>query len=80
MNALLIVDGLRNKQSELGHRVLSGQGWYLQMLHGIGERTQQPQPRLVPGGADVVWASKLQHAVECVDGDVHLGRSTVIHA
>jgi len=32
-----------------------------------------PQYRLGSGDADVAWASKVQHAVERVDGDRHLG-------
>jgi len=50
------------------------------VLHGPGGRTQQPQPCLRSGGADVVRASKLRHAAERTDGDVHLGRPTVIGA
>ncbi len=50
------------------------------MLHGPGERTQQPQPRLRSGDADVVRGSKLYHAVERVDGDVYLGRAPFVRA
>jgi hypothetical protein len=50
------------------------------MLHGPGRQAQQPQPWLWSGGADVVRASKLRHAVERVDADAHLGHATVIGA
>ena len=51
------------------------------VLHGPGGKAQSPQPpRLRSGGADVARASELRHAVERVDGDVHLGRPTAIRA
>src|SRR3954462_15581392 len=37
-----------------------------------------PYPASGSGEADGLRASQLQHAVEPVDGDVHLGRSTLI--
>ena len=59
---------------------MAGLGGGVSVLHGPWERTQQPQPRLGSGGAGVVRASKLRHAVERVDGDVHLGRAAVVGA
>src|SRR3954467_15072344 len=43
------------------------------VVHGSGRWTQLPQPRLGSSNADIVRASELQHAVERMDGDVHLG-------
>ena len=44
------------------------------------EWAQLPQSRLGSGDADGDRASKLQHAVERVDGDVHLGRQAPVRA
>ncbi len=43
-------------------------------------RRGRPGPRLRSGGADVVRASKLHHAIERVDGDIHLGRAPRVRA
>jgi len=50
------------------------------VLHGPGVRAQLPSPRLWSGGADGDRASKLQHTVEGMDGDVHLGRPPLVRA
>src|SRR4051812_3546873 len=50
------------------------------VVHGSGRWTQLPQPRLGSSNADIVRASELQHAVERMDGDVHLGRPTLVRA
>ncbi len=39
-----------------------------------------PSPGCASGDADGDRASKLQHTVERVDGDVHLGRPTPVRA
>ena len=48
------------------------------VVHGSGTWTQLPQPRLGSSNADIARASELQHAVERMDGDVHLGRPTLV--
>ncbi len=48
------------------------------VLHGPGMRAQLPQPRWRSGDADGDRASQVQHAVERVDSDVHLGRPTLV--
>src|SRR5215212_9028228 len=50
------------------------------VVHGSGTWTQLPQPRLGSSDADIARASELQHAVERLDGDVHLGRPTLVRA
>ncbi len=50
------------------------------VLHRPEVLAQLPQPRLGLGDADGDRASKLQHAVEGMDGDVHLGRPTLVRA
>src|SRR5215207_3134891 len=50
------------------------------VVHGSGTWTQLPQPRLGSSDADIVRASELQHAVKRMDGDVHLGRPTLVRA
>ena len=44
------------------------------LLHQSAGWTPRPQPRLGSGDAYGVRASELQHAVEDMDGDAHLGR------
>src|SRR5215212_6330394 len=48
------------------------------VVHGSGTWTQLPQPRLSSSDTDIVRASELQHAVEHMDGDVYLGRPTLV--
>jgi len=50
------------------------------MLHGSGVRVRQSRPGLESGGADVMPASKGQHAVQGADGDGYLGRPMAIRA
>ena len=50
------------------------------VLHRSEVRAQLPQPCLGSGDADGDWASPLQHTVEGMDGDVHLGRPTPVRA
>src|SRR3712207_3298968 len=56
------------------------EGLAVAVVHGSGTWTQLPQPRLGSSGADIVRAPELQHAVERMDGDVHLGRPTLVRA
>ena len=49
------------------------------MVHGSEVETQQPLPRLGSGNADIARASKLQHAVEDVNGDIDFRRPTFVH-
>ncbi len=44
------------------------------------ERRNHPYPVPRSGDADGLRASQLQHAVEDVDGNLHLGRPTLIRA
>src|SRR3712207_9482138 len=53
---------------------------HVAVVHGSGTWTQLPQPRPGSSDADIGRASELQHAVEGVDGDVHLGRPTLVRA
>src|SRR4051795_9645905 len=46
----------------------------------ISGRTQWSSPRLRSGDTDRLRASKLQHAVQDRDGDVHLGGLTLVRA
>src|SRR3954463_7169966 len=46
----------------------------------VSGRTQWSSPRLRSGDADRLRASQLQHAVQDHDGDVHLGRLTLVRA
>src|SRR3954468_6815399 len=48
------------------------------VLQGSGERVHCPQPRPGLHNADGLRASQVQHAVEHMDGDVHLGGPTLI--
>jgi hypothetical protein len=48
------------------------------VLHGPGVQTYSPQPRSGSGDADRDRASQLQHAVERVDSDLHLGRPALV--
>ncbi len=50
------------------------------VLHGPWVRAQLPSPRLWSGDADGNRASELQHAVEDMDRDIHLGRPTFVGA
>src|ERR1700712_729154 len=43
-------------------------------------RAHSPLPRSGSCDADGLWASQLQHAVQSMDGNVHLGRPTLIRA
>ncbi len=52
----------------------------LALLHGPGMRAQLLPTRLQSGDADGDRASRLQHAVERVDGNVHLGRPALVRA
>lgn len=45
-----------------------------------GAGAMNPLPRLGSGNADEDWASQLQHAVQSMDGDVQLGRATLVRA
>src|SRR3954449_10649838 len=53
---------------------------WVTLLHGSGSRAHWPLPRPGSSGADVLRASELQHAVEGVDTDVHLGHATPVRA
>ena len=48
------------------------------VVHGSGVRAHQPCLHLGSGDADVVWASQVEHAVECMDDDRHLGRPALV--
>jgi hypothetical protein len=48
------------------------------VVHGSDTWTQLPQPRRGSSDADIARASELQHTVKCMDGDVHLGRPTLV--
>jgi len=48
------------------------------LLHGSEVWALLPQPCLGSGGADGDRASRLRHTVEGMDGDVHLGRPTLV--
>ena len=50
------------------------------VVHRSGVWTQSSQPRPGSGDADVARASQLQHAVERVSGDRHLGRPALVGA
>jgi hypothetical protein len=50
------------------------------VVHGSSAWTQWAYPRLGSGDADVARASELQHAVERVGGDLHLGRPALVGA
>src|SRR4051795_8153941 len=43
-------------------------------------RAHSPLPRSGPCDADGLRASQLQHAVQSMDGNVHLGRPTLVRA
>ncbi len=48
------------------------------VLHGSGVWAQCPPTPSESGDADVLRASQLQHAVEHVDGDLHLGGPALV--
>src|SRR5215218_11359385 len=50
------------------------------VLHGSVGRAHSPLPRSGSCDADGLRASQLQHAVEGVDGNLHLGRPTLVRA
>jgi hypothetical protein len=50
------------------------------VVHGSGRGRMGPGVRLESGDADVDRASQLQHAVEGMDGDRHLGCATLVLA
>ena len=65
----------------LPSRVEGRGGWltaYAAVLQGSGERVHCPHSRPGLHNADVGRASQVQHAVEHMDGDVHLGGPTLI--
>jgi len=49
------------------------------VVHGPGTRAHWPQPSPGPGKADAARASELQHPVEHMGGDRHLGRAALVH-
>jgi len=49
------------------------------VVQGSGVRAHLSQSRLGSDNADVAWASEIQHAVERLDGDRHLGRPALIY-
>ena len=49
------------------------------VVHGSEVETQQPLSRLGSGNADIARASKLQHAVEDVNGDIDFRCPTFVH-
>ena len=49
-------------------------------MQGSGRRTQEAQPCLGSGDADGDRASQLQHTVQRMDGNVHLGCPTLVRA
>ena len=53
---------------------------WVAVLHGSVGRAHSPLPRSGSCDADGLRASQLQHAVEGVDGNLHLGRPTLIRA
>ena len=55
-------------------------GLYAIVLHRSELRAQLPQPRLASGDADGDRASRSQHAVEDMDGDVHLEGLALVRA
>src|SRR4051812_28878129 len=50
------------------------------VLHGSVGRAHSPQPRSGSCDADGLRASQLEHAVQRMDGNVHLGRPTLVRA
>jgi hypothetical protein len=66
--------GRGDRQTVLKHRPC------VTMLHGSGVRVRCSRPDLGSCGADVMRASKLQHAVQATDGDDYLGRPAAICA
>src|SRR3954453_16487899 len=44
------------------------------LLHGSGCGRTEPDPCSGSGDADILWASEVQHTVQHVGGDRHLGR------
>src|SRR5215212_1137726 len=50
------------------------------VLHGSVGRTHSPLPRSGSCDADGLRASQLQHAVQRMNGNVHLGRPTLVRA
>ncbi len=48
------------------------------VLHGLGVQAYSPQPRSGSGDAHRDRASQLQHTIERVDGDLHLGRPALV--
>lgn len=50
----------------------------LHAVHGPEVRTRDDPSLLVSGGPDIPWAPKVEHAVQCADGDGHFGCSTPI--
>ena len=63
-------DAVGDENHENGRASQRGAG-----IKGAGTVTPTPSGS---GEADVVRASQLQHAIEHVDGDVHLGRPTLL--
>src|SRR5829696_2291922 len=62
----------------LGTATAATERSYRIQVHGSGTWTRLPQPRPGSSDADIVRASELQHAVERMNGDVHLGRPTLV--
>src|SRR3954447_19031995 len=50
------------------------------VLHRLVRWTERSPPGLVLGDADADRASQFQHTVESMDGDVRLGRTTLVCA
>src|SRR3954449_8672284 len=50
------------------------------VLHGSVGEEPLPLPRSGSCNADGLRASQLQHAVQSMDGNVHLGRPTLVRA
>src|SRR5829696_5012337 len=62
----------------LGTATAATERSYRIQVHGSGTWTRLPQPRPGSSDADIARASELQHAVERMNGDVHLGRPTLV--
>ncbi len=48
------------------------------MVQGSGMQAHQSQFRSGSRYPDIAWVSQLEHAVQCVDSDRHLGRPALI--
>ncbi len=53
---------------------------FVTVLHRSVGWTERSQPGLVLADADGDRVSQFRHTVESMDGDVHLGRTTLVRA